>query len=655
MNLKLSFPFALLCFVLTLAYCRQNFKTEPTDNQYLNLQPGVKYSGMQSCRSCHNAIYETFINTGMGRSFNRATLEKTAATFGEHSLVFDETSNFYYLPYFKDSTIFVLEFRLEKGDTVHKRIEKISYIIGSGQHTNSHIVNFNGYVFQAPVTYYTQEGKWDMAPGFREGGNRRFSRFLTAECITCHNQFPKLIEGSLNKYEQMPRGIECERCHGPGEIHVREKLAGHLVDTSKFIDYSIVNPRKLPRDLQMDLCQRCHLQGVAVLEDGKTFFDFQPGMKLNQVMNVFLPRYANSHEKFIMASQADRLRMSECYKKSELSCLTCHNPHKSVKVTNKQQFNNACIRCHSNQPGILKPKPRQESAPLALVDVECSAPAASREAEKDNCVGCHMPRSGSIDIPHVNITDHFISRTNIRGKSPNGQEEEANFLGLKILTKERASPLEMAKGYIALFDKYVQAPIMLDSAKYYLDRSKLSLEKKFKTLIHYFFAKDDYKNILKNAPVVPPEKITDGWTAYRIGQAFYQFKDHENALKYYLIATKFLPYELDFQEKRGSALFALNRFDEARSVFEFVLKEDEKRPVALSNLGYLFVLKGEVEKGEAMYNKAIALDPDYEQALLNKAAVLLFKAKKEAARKLLKRVLKINPQNQQALVALQKF
>ena len=131
---------------------------------------------------------------------------------------------------------------------------------------------------------------------------------------------------------EMPRGIECERCHGPGSLHVKEKLKGIKVDTSKYADYSITNPRHLPRDLQMDICQRCHLQGVAVLNEGKNFFDFRPGMQLSDVMQVFLPRFSNSHEKFIMASQADRLRLSPCYLKSEeLSCISCHNPHHSVK------------------------------------------------------------------------------------------------------------------------------------------------------------------------------------------------------------------------------------------------------------------------------------------------------------------------------------
>ena len=70
------------------------------------------------------------------------------------------------------------------------------------------------------------------------------------------------------------KGLIVERCHGPGEIHVEQKLAGNIVDTSKYIDYTIVNPSKLPLDLQFDVCQRCHLQGTVVLTNGSTFNDF---------------------------------------------------------------------------------------------------------------------------------------------------------------------------------------------------------------------------------------------------------------------------------------------------------------------------------------------------------------------------------------------
>ena len=334
---KLVYLFCCLATLL-LVYCNQSNTKEKAALPYLNLNDTVDYVGMNTCKTCHANVHQTFIHTGMGRSFDHASAEKSFATYGENALVFDKKSNFFYKPFFKDSSLYITEFRIENGDTIHKRTEKISYIIGSGQHTNSHIIDKNGYIFQAPITFYTQGKKWDMAPGFREE-NLRFDRALTPECITCHNHFPKYVSGSLNKYESMPKGIECERCHGPGGIHVEQKMKGILVDTSKYVDYTIVNPRDLSRDLQMDICQRCHLQGVAVLEEGKTFFDFKPGMKLSDVFNVFLPRYTNSHEQFIMASQADRLRESKCYSETEdLSCLTCHNPHVSVESTEKKSL-----------------------------------------------------------------------------------------------------------------------------------------------------------------------------------------------------------------------------------------------------------------------------------------------------------------------------
>ena len=83
-----------------------------------------------------------------------------------------------------------------------------------------------------------------------------------------------------------------------------------------------------------------------------------------------------------------------------------------------------------------------------------------------------------------------------------------------------------------------------------------------------------------------------------------------------------------------------------------MLRENPKRPVALSNLGYAYVLQEQAGKAESFYDQAIALDPDYEQALLNKAAVRLLQKDREGARKLVERVLKINPQNRQALAII---
>jgi Flp pilus assembly protein TadD len=635
----------LLPIALLLIYCNRDPKpnNDWVKEKFLNLHDSVTYVGMKTCLSCHKDVHDHYIHTGMGRSFDLATMERSDAKFDEHALVYDKDKDFYYKPFFEDSILYVLEYRLAGKDTIHKRKERIDYIIGSGHHTNSHLTNRNGYVYQVPITFYTQDGKWDLAPGFEKGMNTRFDRSIEAECLTCHNHFPKQVVGSENKYKEMPRGIECERCHGPGSLHVKEKLKGNIIDTSKFADYTIVNPRHLPIDLQMDICQRCHLQGVAVLNEGKSFYDFRPGMSLADIMQVYLPRFTDSHERFIMASQADRLRLSPCYIQSgKLSCITCHNPHYDVKSREKNRYNEACLDCHKKGDKGF-----------------CSAPEPDRKLEDDNCVLCHMPRSGSIDIPHVTITDHNISKqvanSRKRKMSDFEQKEIAQFLGLESLTKKKASDLELAKGYLALYDKYMKERNVLDSVAFYLNRSKESQKAQFKTRIHYLFAAQNYAGLRDAAAAVALADIEDAWTAYRIGEAHYRLQQLPAALPYFEKAVKLRQYNLDFQEKYGVSLARLGQLDKAREIFNFVLGEDRKRPLTLGNLGYMSAAAGDFEKAMYYYDKALALDPDHETSLLNKAALLLHQKQTLEARKILQHLVEKHPDNMQAKQALEAF
>ena len=475
--------------VLLLTLCRQTDESESPESLYASLKDSVGYVGMETCRGCHQNVFESFHQTGMGQSFDAATRAKSAAKYGPHVMVYDSSSNFYYKPFWRNDTLMVKEFRLDGTDTIHKRTEAIAYIIGSGQHTNSHMVNFDGYVYQAPITFYTQKGVWDMAPGFEGGHNSRFSRLINMECLTCHNTFPTPVPGSINKYSAIPHGISCERCHGPGAAHVKAKLAGEIVDTSKYIDYTIINPADLSTDLQMNLCQRCHLQGVAVLNPGKKWTDFQPGMHLRETEQVFMPKYKGAQDQFIMASHVERLRESKCYKGGELSCITCHNPHVSVRVTGINHFNNACKNCHVTG--------NQDS---------CSLPMAQRLENGNNCSGCHMPKSGSIDIPHVAITDHDI-RVPETGDSVTA-EEQVKFLGLKCMTDPNPSALTMAKGYMRIYEGFASRPYYLDSAWYYLSRATDASDlEKLEPLVHYHYVLQQYPAIRQLAKDVDPKEV----------------------------------------------------------------------------------------------------------------------------------------------------
>jgi tetratricopeptide (TPR) repeat protein len=640
---------------LLFAYCgssntvtdgASDYKFEGAAVQFENIKDSVKYVGAAVCKSCHNSIYETFHETGMGRSFDRATRQKTAAKFDAHSLVYDAALNYYYQPFFKDSVLYIKEFRLQGRDTIHSRTERIAYIIGSGQHTNSHLINTNGYITQAPITFYTQSQKWDLAPGFDKGNNPRFTRLISSECMTCHNHYPKPVAGSENKYSEIPTGIECERCHGPGELHTKSRLAGTRIDTAKGADYTIVNPRKLPIDLQLDLCQRCHLQGTAVLKEGRSWYDFRPGMPLRNITNVFLPRYTNSSERFIMASQADRMRLSKCYTVGKMTCITCHNPHISVKATGNDKFNNACMHCH------IKNIENKDITRLAAAKSVCKAPIKDIEAKQGDCVSCHLPKVGSVDIPHVRITDHYI------GKPLKTDETAAvaKFLGLQCLTQKSPSPLLMAQGYIAVFDKYIAEARMLDSAGIYLAKANANttIAAQFVTNIHYHFSRKDYQTLVQYAPQLPLAKINDAWTCYRIGDSYQQLGQPQTALPYLQKAVEKMPLFLEFRNKLGGCYLALKQTKQAKQELEFSLEENPKQPIVLSNLGYVCALSGDAARAMQLYNKALALDPDYEQAVLNKAALWLGSGSNAEAKRLLEQYLQQQPNSKRVKELLQK-
>ncbi|MBL7889927.1 MAG: tetratricopeptide repeat protein [Bacteroidia bacterium] len=663
--ISVSFFVAVL---LLMSYCGNDEHTSsnsPTDtlaNTYLNHSDTAKYVGMDQCKLCHQDIYNSFIETGMGKSFDVASKKKSSAKFDKHTVIYDKFSDFYYQPFWKNDSMMIMEFRLEGKDTVYKRIEKVDYIIGSGQHTNSHMQSVNGYFNQMPMTYYTQQGKWDLPPGFENGFNTRFSRKIGLECMSCHNSLPNFVEGSENKYSSVPNGITCERCHGPGSIHIQQRSTGSKVDTAKYIDYSIVNPGKLPVDLQFDVCQRCHLQGNAVLKPGKSFYDFRPGMKLSDYMTTFLPRYEGADDEFIMASHADRLKQSKCFissfkeetdktslrpYKNALTCVTCHNPHVSVKATETNVFNNACNKCHGGKDQIV-----------------CSEKKEVLLKKENNCVSCHMPRSGSIDIPHVTVHDHYI-------RKPVKKEEIAKvkkFIGLYAVNEKNPDNITKAKAYLQQYDKFEYKVEYLDSAMKYLQEKDLtSIEKNFDLLVHIYFTKQNFSKVIELSSKIGKEKLLNtvlvkrswdnqhAWTLYRIGESYYKNGDINNAYSYFKKATELAPFNPEFNNKLGVSLLAQNKVKEAISIFESTLAENPKFVPAISNLGYASLVSGNVLKAEQLYNKGLSLDPDYEMLLMNVAGLYIYKKDLKQAELYLKKVIKKYPENQQAKDVLKQL
>jgi hypothetical protein len=613
-------------FLLSITFILFNCHSNEDKNLFRNIHhEEASYVGMQECKTCHAEVYNTFIKTGMGQSWDRATRQKSAADFSPaKALVYDSSKNLYYKPYWDGDSLCILEYRITDGDTVHKRIEKVSYIVGSGQHTNSHIININGYLHQAPITFYTQKGKWDLAPGFEKGLSTRFDRKIELECISCHNGYPVFEQGSLNKYSQVKTGIDCERCHGPGSIHVAEKKLGKVVDTSQGPDYSIVNPRRLSIDQQNSLCQRCHLQGVAVLNDDKSFFDFLPSDKLHQTMNVFMPNYGNDEKHMIMASHVERLQMSRCFLQSNnISCITCHNPHVSVKVTPVAQYNNACKNCH--QQGK-----------------DCKEKTSIRQTQNDDCQHCHMPKNSSIDIPHVAVTDHFIrAKPRIENKN-----ELVRFLGMKCYNNDKPDARSMARAYLEFYERYEMQTPFLDSATFYLQQLKESASHDA-DWIRVLFLQSNYAEIVTRCKQLKANDIRDAWQAYRIGTAFVKQQQFAQGIAFLEQSVKLKPYGLDFQYKLATAYLDAHQFEKALRTLNFIIGENPRYASAYNQRGYVYLQQQQLPKAMNDFQLSLQLDPDQVQALINLSVAYYQSNQRNLIPAILQRALVIDPRNTQ--------
>ena len=133
----------------------------------------------------------------------------------------------------------------------------MKYALGSGTRGIAYLVDNDGRLFQSPISWYSQKRRWDLSPGYREA-NAHFNRPIEPVCLFCHANRVQPVALTVNRYEEpLFRGnaIGCERCHGPGELHVH----GQKVVDGR--DLTIVNPRHLEPALRANVCEQCHLLG----------------------------------------------------------------------------------------------------------------------------------------------------------------------------------------------------------------------------------------------------------------------------------------------------------------------------------------------------------------------------------------------------------
>jgi predicted CXXCH cytochrome family protein len=405
-----------------------------SDSPFRNAAEEVAYVGSDQCSACHPDQHRSYLET-----FHSRSLGLIEPDLGPPDAAFEDAASGRHYASRREAGRLWHEEALPGPDGLPVELQShpLAYRVGSGHFGHSYLIEDDGFLVQSPLTWYTPRQEWDLSPGYDREREASFQRTVSTECLFCHAGRFEAVDGNPHKPRIHELAIGCERCHGPGALHVERWAAGETATAE--LDETIVHPRRLPRARSEAICAQCHLQSeVQVAVRGRALDQFRPGLPLEDFRYEF--HMQSPGQEMTVVGHVEQLRASRCYQESEtLTCITCHDPHQSVPPERRDAVRReTCLTCH--QP---------DSCGLDL--------AVRQQRAGDRCVECHMPESDT-EVPHVAFTHHRIGVHG--GPQPPSTEAETSLLTCQDLS--RLPPVErdrlLGLAYWLYFKKHAEDP-----------------------------------------------------------------------------------------------------------------------------------------------------------------------------------------------------
>jgi predicted CXXCH cytochrome family protein len=614
--------------------------------------PGILPAQSESsrvCAGCHRNVWETYRRTGMGRSFYRPSPERAVEDFANRNTYYHEPSDSYFTMLRREGKYYQQRYQIDSsGKQVNLMEKQVDYIMGSGNHSRAYLHRTAGNTLvELPLAWYAEKGGyWAMNPGYDRPDHDGFRRPITYDCMFCHNAYPEIPAGHDQPFAEpvyagaLPEGIDCQRCHGPGNDHVRAAGTGQ---GAAEIRRSIVNPARLSVERQMEVCMACHLETTsfplpnALERYERGPFSYRPGEPLGEfILNFDHAPGTGREDKFEIVNAAYRLRRSACFLKSngKMLCTTCHNPHEIPRGEEAaQHYTAVCRQCHA-----------------AAFDRQVAAGKHTRAA---GCVDCHMPKRRTEDVVHVAATDHYIQRRKPAGDlladRPERRETGVNaYRGPVVLHYPETlahtpeNDLYLAVAQVKQSSNLAQGIMQLTAAieRYSPERAEFYLELAEALESNGQLAKalPVYREAVRRNP-----KLAVGLE--KLGTALRRSGQYPEAVEVLKRSASVAAERAVTWHELGLTYRALGRRADAVAAIGKAVELDPDLPEARNNLGILWFAAGELERAESAFREAIRIRPDYADAHGNLANLLSGAGNFDEARDRFKVALRLRPRD----------